>query len=268
MKTFSFNPSLKTFCVAIFLGLTVMSCNFGQKKLWHESGVNVQKSFLLQPFTSLNVSVPMDVKIIPSNQYRIVMNVDSSLVPLISIHNENQLLQISLAKKEYFSTRSKGMIMVFVDSLYYLKNNSVGNVLFTDTLHVSHFNMVNEGVGNTSLMVVAPQLSIRNAAVGKFLVWLKTDSLNFINSAVGTTFLSGYSINSSIENSGVGSLNAKGLINQTLHMKNSGVGSAEVYAAKAFYVTNSAVGHLTLVGSGEMKELHDSGLSKTKHVIN
>ncbi|MGC9150720.1 MAG: GIN domain-containing protein [Microbacter sp.] len=268
MKLFVVNSYLRTLLLSLFVSLTLFPCNFAQKRAWHESGVNIQKAFTVEPFTSLNVSVPMDVTIVPSNQYRIVMSVDSALLPLISMQVVDQTLSISLSKKNYFSSKSKGLIMVYVDSLYNLKNNSVGNVMFSDTLHGSHFNMINESVGNTAVMVIAPQITIRNASVGKLSLWVKTDSLFFNNNAVGSTLISGFAVKSLFENSGVGSLNAKGLINQTLYLKNSAVGSSDVFASKAFYVTNSAVGHLTLYGHGEIKELIDKGLSKTKHITN
>lgn len=268
MKPFALTPTLRTIFLAIFIGLTLNACNFAQKRSWHESGVTVQKSIIVQPFTSLNLSVPMDVRIVPSNQYRVVLTLDSAFLPLISMKNEGQSFSISFKKNGYFTKNPKGSILVFVDSLYNLKNQSVGNILFSDTLRVSHFNMMNEGVGTTLVMVVAPQISIQNSSVGKLTIGLKTDSLFFKNSAVGNTFLSGVALKSVIENSGVGSFNAKDMLNQTLYLKNSAVGGTQVYASKAFYVTNSAVGHLTLFGQGEIKELHDSGLSKTTHIVN
>lgn len=268
MKPFiTVNQLVRSFVIISF-GLLLLSCNYINRHTISGSGHVVKQERKVTPFTQLNISVPLDVTIIPSNQNRVVVEIDDNLQSYVNVVPDGAWLSISVQKNINFSTRVKGKVEVYVDSLTVINNHSVGLLTMQDTLHVAHFKLDNHAVGKTDLQIDAKDITINNHSVGRLTLYLKADSVSLENDAVGETLLGGACNEATLKNHSVGNFDAKLFVCQILHITNSSVGNASVSANNAFYVKNSGVGRLTLYGKGDLKELHDSGITKTERVYN
>jgi hypothetical protein len=212
--------------------------------------------------------VPLNVVIIPSKQSRVVVEIDDNLQSYVKVISDGSLLSISVPNNTIFSTKVKGEIDVYVDSLTVLNNHSVGMLTMQDTLHTTYFALNNHAVGKTDLQIEANVISVNNHAVGRLNLYLQADSLFLDNHAVGETLLSGKCSEASMNNHSVGNFDAKLFFCQVVHLTNSAVGGTSIRASQAFYVKNSGIGGLTLYGKGQLKELSDSGISKTRRADN
>lgn len=268
MKSFIRASQLVRLFFIMSIGMMVMSCSFVNGHSIAGSGNVVKQDRQVASFHQLKTSIPLNIVLIPSNQYRVVVEIDDNLQQYIAVANEGSLLDISMTKHVNFSWRVKGQVFVYVDSLTALYNHSVGNITMLDTLHVPSFKLENHAVGKTTLNIDARSVIIKNHAVGNTQLAIIADSLLLEDHAVGETELTGTCNDAVLQNHSVGNFNAQQFICQTVHITNSAVGNTKITAEKAFYISNSGVGSLTLYGKGAVLSLHDSGLSKTHRADN
>jgi hypothetical protein len=69
------------------------------------------------------------------------------------------------------------------------------------------------------------------------------------NTSVGNVRLTGKADDAIVKNSGVGSLEAAGFVVQTMNIENSGIGSAEVNAAKELKVKDNGMSRVKNKGA-------------------
>lgn len=268
MKPFSFvNQMIRSFLI-VSLGMMLFSCNYINGHTISGSGKVIKQERPVSSFNRLDLAVPLNVVIIPSKQRRVVVEIDDNLQSYVTVVSDGSLLSISVPKNTNFSTKIKGEIDVYVDSLSVLDNHSVGMLTMQDTLHTPYFFLNNHAVGKTDLQVEAKVISVNNHAVGRLNLYLQADSLSLENHAVGETVLSGKCNEAMMNNKSVGNFDAKLLFCQVVHLTNSAVGSTSIRSSQAFYVKNSGIGGLTLYGKGQIEELSDSGISKTRRADN
>jgi hypothetical protein len=264
MKPFIALNQLIRSVVIVSIGICLFSCNYMNGHTISGSGHVVKQDRKVSSFTRLDISVPLDVTLIPSNQNRVVVEIDDNLQSYVTVVPDGSLLSISVQNNTGFSTKVKGKIEVYFDSLTALSNHSVGILTMQDTLHTTHFELDNHAVGKTYLQLDAKVVVVNNHSVGGLNLCLIADSLSLQNHAVGETILSGRCNDAVMNNQSVGNFDAKQFHCQEIHLTNSAVGNASITADKAFYVTNSGVGHLILYGKGIIKELQDNGITKTQ----
>ncbi len=268
MKPFIAVTQMIRLLLIVSLGMMLFSCNYINGRTISGSGKVIKQERPVSSFSRLNVAVPLNVVIIPSKQNRVVVEIDDNLQSYVTVVSDGSSLSISVPKNTNFSTKVKGKIDVYVDSLLVLNNHSVGRLTMQDTLHTPYFTLNNHAVGKTDLQIEAKVISVNNHAVGRLNLYLQTDSLSLDNHAVGETVLSGKCNEAMMKNQSVGNFDAKLLFCQVVHLTNSAVGGTSIRAAQAFYVKNSGIGGLTLYGKGQVEELSDSGISKTRHADN
>jgi hypothetical protein len=128
-------------------------------------------------------------------------------------------------------------VVVTFKNLKDVEFGMVGNVKSDDQLSFTDLNLSSKGVGNVDLKLTANKINIENKGVGN------------IN-------LSGKAQNAVMVNSGVGSLKAGDFVVQTLDIDNSGVGSAEVNAAKELKVKDSFLGKVTNKGAAPARKMN------------
>jgi hypothetical protein len=268
MKPFIVVNQMSRFLVFVSFGMMLFSCNYVNGHTISGSGKVVKQERPVSSFSRLDIAVPLNVVIIPSKQNRVVVEIDDNLQSYVRVVSNGSLLSISLPHNTNFSTKVKGEIDVYVDSLSVLDNHSVGMLTMQDTLHTSYFALNNHAVGKTNLQIEANVISINNHAVGRLNLYLQADSLSLENHAVGETVLIGKCNEAMMSNQSVGNFDAKLLFCQVVHLTNSAVGGASIRAAQSFYIKNSGIGGLTLYGKGHVEELSDSGISKTRRADN
>jgi hypothetical protein len=133
--------------------------------------------------------------------------------------------------------RSKNKLRVYVQfkNLKALDLKTVGSVSSTNGLAFDDLALTNQSVGNVDLDLTATKLNLENTSVGNVT-------------------LSGRAENAVMKNSGVGSLKAGDFVVQTLDIDNSGVGSAEVNAAKGLKVQDSFLGKVKNKGTAPVRK--------------
>ncbi len=261
------NQMIRSFLV-VSIGMMLFSCNYINGHTISGSGKVVKQERPVSSFNRLDIAVPLNVVIIPSKQSRVVVEIDDNLQSYVTVVSDGSLLSISVPNNTNFSTKVKGEIDVYVDSLTVLNNHSVGMLTMQDTLHTTYFALDNHAVGKTDLQVEAKVISVNNHSVGRLNLYLQADSLSLDNHSVGETLLSGKCSEASMNNHSVGNFDAKLFFCQVVHLTNSAVGGASIRASQAFYVKNSGIGGLILYGKGQLEELSDSGISKTRRADN
>ena len=268
MKPFIVVNQMIRSLLVMSIGMILLSCNYINGHIISGSGKVIQQERAVSSFSRLDIAVPLNVVLIPSKQSRVVVEIDDNLQSYVTVVSDGSLLSISVPKNTNFSTKMKGKIDVYVDSLSELDNHSVGMLTMQDTLHTPYFALNNHSVGKTDLQIEAKVISINNHAVGRLNLYLQADSISLDNHAVGETVLSGKCNEAMMNNQSVGNFDAKLLFCQVVHLTNSAVGGTSIRSSQAFYIKNSGIGGLTLYGKGQVEELSDSGILKTRHADN
>lgn len=172
---------------------------------------------------------------------------DENLQQYIVVKNEGDKLLVKTKDKVSIPGSSKLKVYINIKNLRQLDFSSVGSLSTTNTLKLDSLDLVSESVGKLNLDIQA-------------------DFLRANLNSVGSTTLQGKVREVRINNKSVGTLSAYDLKADTLMIHNTAVGTAEIYADKAFYIRSSAIGTLYYKGPGEVKELSSEGIGKVKKV--
>ena len=262
MKTTSFN--FRNLSLLLVIGILATSCMYINRLNGSGHVTKVEHKALF--FNKLELGIIFDAVIIPSAEEKVIVETDDNLQQYILVKNEDSTLIVTTQEHVNIGHHSAGKVYIYTKGIEALTNSSVGKLSNEGTLNATNFVFNNSSVGSTDLKIEAKKITIDNSAVGKTNLYLKSDTLTLNNSAVGKMLLTGSTILSTIDNSGVGKFDSQFLITQVLHITNSGVGKCDISAEKEFYIVNSGVGKLDAYGSGVIKSLDDSGITKTsKH---
>jgi hypothetical protein len=85
---------------------------------------------------------------------------------------------------------------------------------------------------------------------------LTASKIDIKNTSVGNVHLSGKAENATVKNSGVGSIEAGNFVVQTMNIENTGVGHAEVNAAKDLKVKDSFLGKVRNKGAAATRRMN------------
>lgn len=225
----------------LLLGLAAMAFSetaTAQKQETIEgNGHLVTKDVSVQPFTALDASGVYELKLTQGAAESVKIEADENLQELFTVRNDGSRLVIEMKSLKNKNLKSKNKMRVHVQfkNLKALDLKTVGNVSSGNDLQFDDFHFTNRSVGNVDLD-------------------LKASTLNLENTSVGNVKLSGQADNAVMKNSGVGSLQAGDFVVQTLDIDNSGVGSAEVNAAKGLKVTDSFLGKVKNRGAAPLRK--------------
>ena len=110
-------------------------------------------------------------------------------------------------------------------------------------------------VGNVQTDALSfTDLEINNSSVGQVDLNLSAKTLSLRNNSVGQVKLAGKAQNAVVKHNGVGSLKAGDFVVQTMNIDNSGVGGAEVNAAKELKVSDNMLGKVKNKGTATVKK--------------
>lgn len=203
------------------------------------NGRLVTKDISVQPFTALDASGVYELKLTQGNTEGVKIEADENLQELFTVRNNGNKLVIEMKDLKNKNLRNKNKMRVYVQfkNLKSLDLRTVGSVSSSNDLAFDDLELTNQSVGNVDLN-------------------LNTKTLNLENSSVGNITLSGRAENAVMKNNGVGSLRAGDFVVQTLDIDNSGVGSAEVNAAKGLKVKDSFLGKVKNKGAAPVRKLN------------
>jgi len=221
-----------------FLAMACLQTTKAQKQETIEGNGNlVTKNISVQPFTALDASGVYELKLTQGSSESVKIEADENLQELFTVRNNGSKLVIEMKELKNKNLKSKNKMRVYVQfkNLTALNLRTVGNVKSDASLSFDNLEFTNASVGNVDLD-------------------LKVAKLNLENNSVGEIRLSGQAENAVMKNNGVGSLKAGDFVVQTLDIDNSGVGSAEVNAAKGLKVQDSFLGKVRNKGAAPVRK--------------
>lgn len=203
------------------------------------SGKIVTKEINVQSFDQLDVSGLFSVILSQNNKEGVRIEADENFQPLFEVKNEGSKLIISMKKDVSLNTKGKSTMKIYI-TFKKLKNmelKTVGNVSSDQQLSFDDISIQNKSVGSVSLKLTAAKLDVANKSVGD------------VN-------LDGKAENAVIRNNGVGSFNAASFVVQKMDIESTGVGSAEVNAAKELKVKDSFLGKVKNTGTASPRRMN------------
>jgi hypothetical protein len=226
--------------MAAAAGLLMVSVAKAQKKETIEgNGKIVTRDVKVTSFNSLKASGIYELKLSQGNTEAVKIEADENLQDLFQVHNDGDKLVIEMKKMENrnFNIKTKLKVYVTFKNLKEMELSTVGNVASEEQLSFTDLDLKNKSVGNVDLKLTASKIDIKN-------------------SSVGNVHLSGKAENATVKNSGVGSIEAGNFVVQTMNIENSGVGHAEVNAAKDLKVKDSFLGKVKNKGAAATRRMN------------
>jgi hypothetical protein len=228
--------------VLLAFALIIATTAFSQKEKRETiegSGKVITRDVAVKSFTELKASGVYELKLIQGNTESVKIEADDNFQDFFTVTNDGNKLIIDMKKMENknFKSENKMRVWVTFKNLKDVEFSMVGNVKSDDQLSFSDLNLSSKGVGNVDLKLTANKINIENKGVG---------NLN----------LSGKAQDAVMVNSGVGSVKAGDFIVQTMDIDNSGVGSAEVNAAKELKVKENWLGKVTNKGAAPARKMN------------
>jgi hypothetical protein len=201
------------------------------------NGNLITRDVAVKSFTELKASGVYELKLIQGNTESVKIEADENLQDLFTVTNDKLVIDMKKMENKNLKSKNTMRVVVTFKNLKDVEFGMVGNVKSDDQLSFTDLNLSSKGVGNVDLKLTANKINIQNKGVGN------------IN-------LSGKAQNAVMVNSGVGSLKAGDFVVQTLDIDNSGVGSAEVNAAKELKVKDSFLGKVTNKGAAPARKMN------------
>jgi hypothetical protein len=221
-------------------GLLIATAAHAQKRESIEgNGKIITRDVKVSSFNSLKASGVYELKLSQGNTEAVKIEADENLQDLFQVHNEGDKLVIEMKKMENknFNNKTKLKVYVTFKNLKEMELSTVGNVASEEQLSFGDLDLKNKSVGNVNLELTASRIDIKNTSVGN-------------------VHLSGKADNAIVKNSGVGSIEAGNFVVQTMDIENTGVGHAEVNAAKDLKVKDSFLGKVRNKGAAATRRMN------------
>lgn len=202
------------------------------------NGKLVTREVPVKSFDALQAGGVYELKLTQGDKESVKIEADENLQELFTVSNEGSRLVISTKKLENKNLKTKNKMRVYVTfrKVKSIEVSTVGNVQSENELSFDNLDLDAQSVGNVHLKLTANQL-------------------NLDNKSVGNVHLSGKAENAVVKNKGVGSLEAANFLVQTMDIENSGVGHAEVNAAKTLKVKDSFLGKVKNKGAAPVRSM-------------
>jgi opacity protein-like surface antigen len=228
------------FASALALGLAgTASAQDNKQKTLEGNGKLVTREVAVSSFDALSANGIFELKLSQGSKESVKIEADENLQELFQVRNKGNKLVIEMDKLENTHLKTKNKIRVYVtfNKLKEVDLSTVGNVTSDEQLSFDNFHLNNRSVGNVDLSFTANKVDIKNSSVGNVVLRGKAD-------------------NAIVKNSGVGSLEAGTFLVQTMNIENTGIGSAEVNAARELKVKDSTMGKVKNKGAATVRRLN------------
>ena len=221
---------------ALFLSATVKAQKKNKETI-EGNGNIVTKDVPVSSFESLKASGVYELKLSQGSSESVKIEADENLQQYFTVRNEGKQLVIEMKDVKNKNMKLKNKLRVYVSfkNLKEMDLSMVGNVL-------------------TEAPLSFDDLAIKNNSVGHVDLSLSANTLNLKNNSVGEVKLAGKAQNAVVTHSGVGSLEAGNFVVQTMNIDNSGVGGAEVNAAKELKVKDNMMGKVKNKGAAQARK--------------
>lgn len=201
------------------------------------NGKHITRDVSVSPFTELKASGVYELKLLQGAKEGVKIEADENLQDYFTVRNDGNKLVIDMEKLKNKNLKGNNKMKVYVTfkELKGMELSTVGNVSTDGKLSFSNLDVHNNSVGHIDLNLTA-------------------DKINLENHSVGNVTLSGQAQNAVLKNNGVGNIKAGDFVVQTMTIDNTGVGNAEVNAAKELKVTDSFLGKVKNKGAAPVRK--------------
>lgn len=225
------------FALGSLVSFSLLAQESKDKPAIEGSGNIITKEVPVTSFDQLDVSGIFNLMLTQGNKEEVKVEADDNLQSLFEVKNEGSKLTIGMKKDINLKGKLKMKVYITFKSLKSMDLKTVGNVVSETNMNFNDLGINNKSVGNVDLKLTTQKLSIQNKSVGNVTLTGKADDVT-------------------INNKGVGSLHAAGFEVQKMDIDNSGVGSAEVNAAKELKVKDSFLGKVTNKGTATVRRMN------------
>lgn len=227
----------KTLIAAALFSAVAVHAQKDKHETIEGNGNLITKEVPVSSFESLKASGVYELKLSQGSSESVKIEADENLHQYFAVKNEGKKLVIEMKdiKNKNMKLKNKLRVLVSFKNLKEMDLSMVGNVQAESALTFS-------------------DLDIKNNSVGKVDLDLSANSLKLENNSVGKVRLAGKAQNAVVKNNGVGNLDAGTFVVQTMNIDNSGVGGAEVNAAKELKVSDNMMGRVKNKGTAPMRK--------------
>lgn len=209
-------------------------------------GKMTYKEFDLGDFKQVVMRGAFDMYISQGDQPSLEVSGDESLVKLVEVSQEGEVLTIRLNRpKTDVKFKDDFKVSLTVYQLEKLEFEGAGQIKSTQQLAVNDFSIVGNGVGNVELELDAATVEAQLNFVGKLELWGDAERLI-------------------LKNEGVGSIDASKLISKDCQIESSGIGSVSVNCSGELSLDMSGIGTVSYKGNPTVIHEKVSGIGKVK----
>ena len=210
--------------------------NSSNRETIEGNGKLVTREVPVKSFDALKAGGVYELKLTQGDKESVKSEADENLQEMFTVTNDGSKLVIDTRKLNNKNLKTKNKMRVYVTfrNIKSLEVTTVGNMQSESELKFDNLELNAKSVGNVNLKLTVKQLNLDNKSVGDIR-------------------LSGSAENAVVKNKGVGSLEASDFVVQTMDIENSGVGHAEVNAAKTLKVKDSFLGKVKNKGAAPVR---------------
>lgn len=225
-----------TACLFAVISSHAQDVNSVKKQITGNGSV-VTKQIPVSAFDELSVEGVFSVLLRQGSKEEVKIEADENLQAFFEVKNDGSKLSIGMKKDVNISSKKKMKVYITFKKLKSMDLRTVGDVSSEQNLDFDDLKISNKSVGAVDLKMTAK-------------------NLNVYNKSVGDIKLNGKADNAIIKNKGVGSMQAASFVVQKMDIENSGVGAAEVNAAKELKVKDSFLGKVVNKGAATIRRMN------------
>ncbi|MBR6333783.1 MAG: DUF2807 domain-containing protein [Bacteroidales bacterium] len=202
----------------------------------------------------------LDIRYVQGQQYRVVIEMEESLIPQVATEVEKGVLKIYLKGTVTMHASDKYRVVVYAPFLVEACNDGPG-VMDLGTMSGSTFYADNAGEGSLFLffepyedMFAYAKVRIRNRSSGTVHVDCEAGSVEIESEGEGYMEVTGWTSNLRVNNIGAGDINATDLQAERANVKLNGLGRIYVNVSVTTWVSADGGGLVEIFGDSEVVE--------------
>ena len=228
--------------VALFL--TDCTLIFADKRMKGDGNVTVEQREVTA-FDKINIGGVFNIYLTQGDTESVEVEIDENLQQYVKVYNKENTLYLNIDKGINWGKATRNNVYVTFKNIDDITVGGVCSVKTTNILNLENLKLVLNGVSNCSFE-------------------LKCNQLDAKLSGVGNTEIAGEAYEFTAIQDGVGKLKANELKAAIVSIKNSGVGSAQIYASEELTMKNTGVGSIYYSGDAVIKSIESGGIGKIR----
>ena len=251
----------KTMIIAI--AVIIPFCFASCKKIKGNGDV-ITDVMTMSQFDGISLSSVFDATIVHSDDYKVVIEAESNIMPYIVTEVKNKTLKLRMKPNISFHRFKDIKVTIYCDKLESITSSGAGNIFAEDIICLEKLDISTSGVGNIEITNVSEckNLTLKLSGSGNIKIGnVICDNYEMNMSGAGNVSLAGECSFAKINISGAGKYDAFGLNANKYDIKISGVGDAMVTAIDELTVKLSGAGNVNYRGNPQLN-ISNSGVGR------